>query len=216
MDGEGLSGARSKDVMAAGLALARLAERKPRSKRILEHALETLDRGHSRLAQFHAITAAQVIDGRRGANLEIALTAAEGSRRLQEASLEQARRSVPEALRDKVEALAEDSLRLVSEAEAMLRFMSTDRMLVEYGDRRFRLRSPLEVQVSRGPGAWMLEVARLGIHEYGATFAEAWDALNMDFCATWDDIALEADERLAPDARELKAVMLALVIEPRS
>jgi hypothetical protein len=75
-----LSDARAKDVTAAGLALARLAERKPPSKRALEQALETLDRGHSRLAWFHAIAAARVIDGRRGGSLETALTAAESSR----------------------------------------------------------------------------------------------------------------------------------------
>lgn len=202
--------------MAAGLALARLAEHRPHTKRRLERALELLDEGNSRLALFHAATAARLIEGRRGGNLEIALTATEGSRRLLQASLEQARHAVPENQRKRLEALAEDSLRLARESESMLRFMASDQRLVEHGSRRFRLHTPLEVLVSRAPGVWMVEVERLGIHEYGTSFQEAWDALNLDFCAAWDDLALEDDARLAPDALELKATLLALVekVEP--
>ena len=211
MGGIELSGARARDALAAGLALARLAEHKPSTRRLLERSLDRLEDGKARLAAFHAVTAARLVEGRRGWHLEIALTAAEGSRRLLQVSLEQARLSVPRTVRGKLEALAEDSLRLALESEAMLRFMAADPRLVEHGGRRFRLRAPLEVQVTRGPAGWTLEVERLGIHAYGATFQEARAALTFDFCAAWDDLALEDDQRLAPDALDLKAALLALV-----
>lgn len=75
---------------------------------------------------------------------------------------------------------------------------------LSYQNRRFMLKQSLHVDVQFRDGVWVHECEPLGILAYGQTRTESVEAFRQDFAACYDVIALEADENLTDDARELK------------
>ncbi len=82
---------------------------------------------------------------------------------------------------------------------------------VIYGDRRFRLRQPIQVRVDFHDNLWIHEHEPLGILAYAPTRAECLEMFRMDFAAAWDAVAKEEDRNLTEDARALKRKLLDLV-----
>ena len=83
-------------------------------------------------------------------------------------------------------------------------------------NRFFRLRQPLEVSESRTDGVWVEHCALLGIHAFGDTREEAWQAFIELFEADWDLLAHEKDAKLSSGAQQLKRRYLEVVdsVEP--
>jgi hypothetical protein len=79
------------------------------------------------------------------------------------------------------------------------------------GSRFFRLRKSLEVSESRADGVWIERCHLLGIHAFGETREEAWQAFIELFEADWDLLAQEKDAKLSSGAQQLKRRYLELV-----
>ena len=88
---------------------------------------------------------------------------------------------------------------------------------IVYGNRYFRLRQPLQIRSDFANNLWIYEHEPLGILAFAPTRSEALEALRMDFVSAWDAVAMEADDRLTPDALRLKQLLTELVEreEPR-
>lgn len=84
---------------------------------------------------------------------------------------------------------------------------------VVYGDRIFRLTTPIHVNVDFRDGLWIHECEPLGILAYGESRGKSLNAFRMDFAACWDLVAEEDDANLTVDARELKQKFRELVQE---
>lgn len=79
--------------------------------------------------------------------------------------------------------------------------------------RTFRLRNPIDLAIRhRGPYCF-IGYELLGIEGYGRNGQEALDSFADVFSATWDAYAVEKDNKLSGDARDLKRKLLGLVAE---
>ncbi len=79
---------------------------------------------------------------------------------------------------------------------------------IHHEDRVFRLRRPIDVEVSFDDGLWKLRCDALGISGYGEDYEEALESFESDFGDCWDCIAMEDDEKLGADALALKKRLL--------
>lgn len=85
------------------------------------------------------------------------------------------------------------------------------------GEGRFyRFREPIEVRESETGGVWVHRCELLGIHAFGATRDESWEAFIDFFEADWDLVAQGKDSKLTEGAQELKQKYLGIVesVEP--
>ena len=89
-------------------------------------------------------------------------------------------------------------------------------LVIQHGDNRFRLRRPIEIEVSRKEGMYWHELPELGIVAAEKDELESLAAFALEFSACWFSIAEEDDARLSKDARQLKKKLLNLVasVEP--
>jgi hypothetical protein len=72
-------------------------------------------------------------------------------------------------------------------------------------DHIFFLREPIDLDVHRDNGDFVIEYALLNLSVYGDTEAEAFSAFADMFEAAWEQIAKSPDRQLTGDARDLKA-----------
>ena len=77
--------------------------------------------------------------------------------------------------------------------------------------RFFRFRQPIQVTERNTGGVWIERCDLLGIHAFGQSRAEAWEAFIDLFEADWDLVAQEKDTRLTRGAQTLKQTYLELV-----
>lgn len=81
--------------------------------------------------------------------------------------------------------------------------------------RIYRLREPVNINVSHEHGMWVYEAPTLSILAYGESKASAERSFNEDFCALYHHIAEEQDDRLSPQAIITKREFLRVVEDVR-
>ena len=79
------------------------------------------------------------------------------------------------------------------------------------GHRRFYLRKPIDLDLRREAGHWVLEYPPLNILAWGDTEEEAYACFAEDFDAVWNHIVEAPDSELEGNARKLKAAFKQLV-----
>ncbi len=84
-------------------------------------------------------------------------------------------------------------------------------LVIQHGKHRFRLRKPIEIEVSRKKGMYWHELQDLGILAAEKDEMESLAAFALEFSSCWFNIALEDDSALTRDARQLKKKLLNLV-----
>ena len=89
-------------------------------------------------------------------------------------------------------------------------------LVIQHGKYRFRLRKPIDIEVSRRAGMYWHELPELGIVAAEKDEMESLAAFALEFSSCWFNIALEDDSALTKDARQLKKKLLNLVesVEP--
>lgn len=75
----------------------------------------------------------------------------------------------------------------------------------------FKFKRPICVVVDHESGYWIHEYQSLKIYAYGETLSESRRMFDEDFAACWDGVANEPDDKLTPDAREMKKVLRDMV-----
>ena len=80
-----------------------------------------------------------------------------------------------------------------------------------YKDEVFQLRTTIDIRMSREGDLVISAYEPLRISAYGFAEAEALEAFAEEFSSCWHFIAQEDDDRLAPDAQQLKHRLLDLV-----
>ena len=83
---------------------------------------------------------------------------------------------------------------------------------IKDGERLFVLSHPIPVTEEWSEGLWQYENAELGLLGYSTSKDEAFEVFQLDFASSWDNIAQESDDALAPDAQRLKKALLDLVL----
>lgn len=84
-------------------------------------------------------------------------------------------------------------------------------LVIQHGKHRFRLRKPIEIEVSRKEGMYWHELPDFGILAAEKDEMESLAAFALEFSSCWFNIALEDDSALTRDARQLKKKLLNLV-----
>ncbi len=75
---------------------------------------------------------------------------------------------------------------------------------VVYGNRLFRLRQPIEIQVDFREGLWIHEFEPLNLLAFAHTRSESLGAFRLQFVVSWDQLAQEDDSLLTRDAQAAK------------
>jgi hypothetical protein len=84
---------------------------------------------------------------------------------------------------------------------------------INSGARRFYLREPIDLTVTRRGPYFFVGYTPLAIEGYGQTASAALEAFVDVFSTTWDAYSAEEDRRLSRDARQLKRQLRQLVTE---
>jgi hypothetical protein len=84
-----------------------------------------------------------------------------------------------------------------------------------YRKQAFCLRRAITPKALREGGFWIHSYKPLGIGAYGRTRLESLLGFAMELSSAWHRIALEPDNRLTPDARELKRKLKKLIVSVR-
>lgn len=80
-----------------------------------------------------------------------------------------------------------------------------------YKNKRFVFNRDMVVCVMQEEYGWTIECDEYGLMGYGRSRGEAELAFRFDFSLCWNEIVCEEDERLAPEAIEIKRKLLDLV-----
>ncbi len=75
---------------------------------------------------------------------------------------------------------------------------------IQSGNRLFRLREPIVVNLERHDELWVCEYEPLGLLGHGSSDGDALQALMDDFVVAYDGLVQEDDDRLTPGAQLLK------------
>ncbi len=84
-------------------------------------------------------------------------------------------------------------------------------VMLQHGNRRFWLKEPIDLRVSREAGLHWVVYEPLRIFAAERDPVDALASFADDFAAAWDDLALEKDERLTRGARTVKSLLLKMV-----
>jgi hypothetical protein len=82
---------------------------------------------------------------------------------------------------------------------------------IHWKNRVFYFRNPIEVNIDRQDGQWVLQCKVLSVLLYADDFEELLHDFYEEFSMLWDEYALEADEYLYDDAILLKNQLRELV-----
>jgi hypothetical protein len=84
--------------------------------------------------------------------------------------------------------------------------------VLKWGNVAFTLKHQVGVRIFPDDGLWVYQSSALGIESYGESREAAEDSFCEDFCALYEHIALENDDRLTPEARNVKQGFNGLII----
>jgi hypothetical protein len=101
--------------------------------------------------------------------------------------------------------------RLRVNAATMAENVTRQVLVIQHGEHRFRLRRPIDIEVSRREGMYWHELTDLGIVAAEKDKMESLAAFALEFSSCWFTIASEDDSALTKDARQLKKKLLSLV-----
>ena len=107
--------------------------------------------------------------------------------------------------------LAERGMQVESEVAEVCTPTFTITKELQFGNRRFLLREPIEVRVNYEGGVWTHEAPALAIHAFAENRIDSLNSFCMDFADRWDHIAREDDQNLTGDARQVKRKLQRIV-----
>ncbi len=107
--------------------------------------------------------------------------------------------------------LAERGMRLESEVAEVCTPTFTITKELQFGNRRFLLREPIEVRVNYEGGVWTHEAPALAIHAFAENRIDSLNSFCMDFADRWDHVAREDDQNLTGEARQVKRKLQRIV-----
>jgi len=84
-------------------------------------------------------------------------------------------------------------------------------VVIQHGEKRFRLRRPISLKVERSEGWVWLECPAVGILAAEKTEVAALQSFAEEFAFCWEFYAQEDDRKLTAGARKLKKSLLLLV-----
>lgn len=88
---------------------------------------------------------------------------------------------------------------------------STNVIRIVGPNRAFCLRTPIDLDLRREAGRYVIEYAPVNLSAYGKTEEAAYSAFAEAFEAVWEEIVESTNRSLTGDARDLKAAFVALV-----